>query len=78
MSKIDSLPLSFLWNPMEDQLRDAVLRQVVNIILELASQRFDMIGVLLKRDGIGKNAWYIQPMAGEIMNDLIAPRAYTH
>jgi len=51
---------------MEDQLRDVVLRQVVNIILELAFQRFDMIGAPLRRDGIGKNAWSIEPMAGEL------------
>jgi len=63
---------------MEDQLRDIVLRQVVDIILELASQRFDMIGVLLKRDGIGKNAWYIDPMAGESIDDSITHRAITH
>jgi hypothetical protein len=75
MSKVDGVPLSSLWNTMEDQLRDVVLRQVVDIILELSSQRFDMIGVLLKRDGIGKNAWYIEPMAGESMDDLIAHRA---
>jgi hypothetical protein len=75
MSKVNGVPLSSLWNTMEDQLRDIVLRQVVDIILELASQRFDMIGVLLRRDGIGKNAWYIEPMAGESIDDSIPHRA---
>lgn len=75
MSKVDGVPLSSHWNTMEDQLRDVVLQQVVDIILELASQRFDMIGVLSKRNGIGKNAWYIEPMAGATMNDSIAHRA---
>jgi len=63
---VNGVPLSSLWNTMEDQLRDVVLRQVVNIILELAFQRFDMIGAPLRRDGIGKNAWSIEPMAGEL------------
>ena len=75
MSKVNGVPLSSLWNTMEDQLRDVVLQQVVDIILELASQRFDMIGVLLRCDGIGKNAWYIEPMAGESIDDSAALRA---
>ena len=40
-------PLSSIWDDMEDSKREIVLRQVVDILLELASQRFDKIGMLL-------------------------------
>jgi hypothetical protein len=48
---------------MDDGKRHAVLRQVVSIILELSSQRFDEIGALFKREGVGRDAWYIKPMS---------------
>jgi hypothetical protein len=41
-----------------------VLRQVVDILLELASQRFDKIGMLSQQEGHSatKQAWYVTPM----------------
>jgi Phosphotransferase enzyme family len=66
MTKIDGVPLSSVWNDMEDAKRENVLRQVVDILLELASQRFDKIGTLLQREGdrdsTAKEAWYVAPM----------------
>ena len=41
--------LSSIWDDMEDSKREIVLRQVVDILLELASQRFDEIGILLRQ-----------------------------
>ena len=43
-----------------------VLRQVVDILPELASQRFDEVGMLFQRESHSdpKNAWYIMPYTG--------------
>ena len=41
--------LSSIWDDMEDSKREIVLRQVVDILLELAFQRFDEIGILLRQ-----------------------------
>jgi hypothetical protein len=62
MSKVDGVSLGSVWDDMDDSKRHAVLCQIVAIILELSSQRFDKIGALFKRDGVGKDAWYIKPM----------------
>lgn len=59
----DGGPLSSVWdNDMEDGKRDVVLRQVVDIFLELASQRFDKILFQRESDsGIDstQQGWYI-------------------
>ena len=44
MTKVDGVALSSIWDDMEDSKRQIVLQQVVDILLELASQRFDKIG----------------------------------
>lgn len=63
MSKVEGSHLSSAWREMEDDKRDAVLRQAVDIYLELSSHRFDKIGALFKNDGVGKDAWYLKPLS---------------
>ena len=63
MSKAEGSPLSSMWDEMGDDKRDAVLRQVVDIYLELSSHRFNKIGALFKGDGVGKDAWYLRPVS---------------
>src|ERR1700735_795915 len=48
---------------MEDAKGEIVLRMVVNILLELASHRFDKIGTIFQResDDATKQEWYIAP-----------------
>ena len=66
MTKVDGVVLSSIWDDMEDSKREIVLRQVVDILLELASQRFDKIGMLFQQENPTdpKNAWYIMPYIG--------------
>ena len=63
MTKVDGVALSSIWDDMEDSKREVVLRQVVDILLELASQRFDKLGSLFQQESHTdpKNAWYIGP-----------------
>ncbi len=64
MTKADGVPLSKVWDDMEDGKREIILRQVVHILLQLSSIRFDGIGALMrKRKGGGKtdDEWYIVP-----------------
>jgi hypothetical protein len=63
MSKVDGVALLSLWDDMEDDRRDEVMHQIIDVILDLFSQRFDQIGALVKGDGIGKDAWYIMPIS---------------
>ena len=49
MTKVDGVALSSIWDDMEDSKREIVLRQVVDILLELASQRFDKVGMLFQQ-----------------------------
>src|ERR1700734_872271 len=56
MTKVDGVPLSSVWDDMEDRKRDVVLRQLVDILLELSRQRFDKIGSLFQR---GDGSWYV-------------------
>ncbi|KIM89456.1 hypothetical protein PILCRDRAFT_95266 [Piloderma croceum F 1598] len=63
MSKVHGVPLSSLWDDMEDDKRDEVMRQIIDIILDLYSQRFDKIGALFKAPDDGKEAWHIRPMS---------------
>jgi hypothetical protein len=61
MSKVEGTPLSSLWDNLDDDKRRIILRQVIDILLELWSHRFDKNGALFKRaDGEGKDAWYIE------------------
>ena len=64
MTKVDGMALSSIWDDMKDSKREIVQRQVVIILLELASHRFDKIGMLLWQESHSdsKNAWYIGPM----------------
>jgi hypothetical protein len=49
MSKVAGVPLSSVWNDMDDDKRQVILRQVIDILLELWSHRFDTKGALLKK-----------------------------
>ncbi|KAL6310267.1 hypothetical protein BKA93DRAFT_755141 [Sparassis latifolia] len=60
MSKVDGVPLNTLWDGMTDDHREIVLRQVIDILLELSTHRFDRIGALFKRNGVCKDAWCVQ------------------
>jgi hypothetical protein len=64
MSKVAGAPLSSVWNDMDDDKRHVVLRQVIDILLELWSHRFKSRGALFKTtddsDQRGKDAWYIE------------------
>ena len=66
MTKMDGVALSNIWDDMEDTKRERVLRQVVDILLELASQRFDKVGMLFGQENHTdpENAWYIMPHIG--------------
>ena len=66
MTKVEGIALSSIWDDMEDSKREIVLRQVVDILLELASQRFDKIGMLFRQENHTDptNAWYIVPYIG--------------
>ncbi|KAJ3992631.1 hypothetical protein F5050DRAFT_1787536 [Lentinula boryana] len=46
MSKVDGVPLSSVWDDMDDERRRIVIQQVINILLELWSHRFDKKGAL--------------------------------
>ena len=63
MTKVDGVALSSIWDDMEDSKREIVLRQVVKILLELASQSFDKLGMLFQQESHNdlKDAWYIGP-----------------
>ena len=50
MTKVDGVALSSIWDDMEDSKREIVLRQVVKILLELASQSFDKLGMLFQQE----------------------------
>ena len=66
MTKVDGVALSSIWDDMEDSKREIVLRQVVDILLELVSQRFDKIGMLIQQESYTdpKKAWHIMPYIG--------------
>jgi hypothetical protein len=53
-----------VWDDMDDEKRRIILRQVVDILLELWPHRFEKKGALFKRTGCdgneGKDAWYIE------------------
>ena len=63
MTKVDGVALSSIWDDMKDSKREIVLRQVVKILLELASQSFDKLGMLFQQESHNdlKDAWYICP-----------------
>ncbi|KIM88331.1 hypothetical protein PILCRDRAFT_771158 [Piloderma croceum F 1598] len=66
MTKVDGVPLSSIWDDMEDAKREIVLRMVVDILLELASHRFDKIGTIFQResDDATKQEWYVALTVG--------------
>ena len=61
LAKVDGVPLSSVWDDMEDPKREIVLRAIVDILLELASHRFDKIGTIFQRqsDNTTKEEWYV-------------------
>ncbi|KAJ3856697.1 hypothetical protein EV368DRAFT_31824 [Lentinula lateritia] len=65
MSKVDGVPLSSVWDDMDDDSRFIVLRQVIDILLELWSHRFDKKGALFDEiDGslcIHSNSLFVSP-----------------
>jgi len=63
MTKVEGAPLSSVWNDMDDDKREFILRQVVDILLQLSSVRFDRIGALFKGDGVTKPVWYLEPLS---------------
>ncbi|KIJ55999.1 hypothetical protein M422DRAFT_23467 [Sphaerobolus stellatus SS14] len=83
MSKVDGTPLSSVWGDMEDGKREVILRQVVDILLQLSSVRFDSIGVLFKGDGVTKPTWYLEPESAVLditdssVSRAISDRLYT-
>ena len=48
MSKIEGVSLFSVWNDMDDEKRRVMLRQVIDIYLELWSHRFDKTGLIFK------------------------------
>jgi len=63
VTKVDGVALSSIWDDMEDAKREIVLRQVVDILLELASQHVNKVGMLFQHQSHidSKNAWYVMP-----------------
>ena len=61
MSRVDGVPLSSVWDDMEDAKREIVLRMVVDILLELVSHRVEKIGTIFQRetDDATKREWYV-------------------
>ncbi|KAK7448099.1 hypothetical protein VKT23_013857 [Stygiomarasmius scandens] len=64
MTKMDGIPLVKVWDEMEDEKRRVLLQQVVDILLQLWSIRFDRPGTLLKRSN---GEWYIA--SGSLLDD---------
>ena len=64
MTKVDGVPLCSLWQNMENRQRHSVLQQVIEILLELSSHKFDRIGSLFCRrnDGTAEQSWSIEPL----------------
>jgi len=62
LAKVDGVPLSSVWDDMGDAKREMVLREIVDILLELASHRFDKIGTIFQRQSDNtKEEWYVAP-----------------
>ncbi|KAF8880615.1 hypothetical protein CPB85DRAFT_1567500 [Mucidula mucida] len=55
-TKAEGIALVEIWHDLSDDRRDVILRQVVKIIVEMSSQRFDKIGSLSREGG----EWVIQ------------------
>jgi hypothetical protein len=60
-----------------DAKREIVLRTIVNILLELASHRFDKIGMIFQRqsDNATKEEWYVAPTAST--SNSVSSRTFT-
>lgn len=65
MAKAEGVRLVSVWQTMEESLRRSVLSQVIDILLELWSHRFEKQGCLFRHtDGPatnGKDDWFTQP-----------------
>ncbi|CAA7266322.1 unnamed protein product [Cyclocybe aegerita] len=63
MSKADGTPLCSVWNEMQAEQCEVMLRQVVEIILQLSSLRFESIGAIFKRKGgTDHSSWMTLPL----------------
>ncbi|TFK31466.1 hypothetical protein BDQ12DRAFT_739997 [Crucibulum laeve] len=83
MTKVDGVPLCSVWDDMDDSKREVVLQQVIDILLQLSSLRFNSIGALMKGDGVTKPTWHIVPMSivkdpyGSAVLSTTSHRTYT-
>jgi hypothetical protein len=83
LDKVDGVPLSSVWNDMDDANREIVLRMIVDILLELASHRFDKIGTIFQQrsDDATKQEWYVAPMVNSPydagVSNSVSSRTYT-
>ena len=80
MSYADGVPLSTIWEKMDDEKRRDVLRQAVHILLELWSHRFDKKGVLFRR---GTDSWSVESLPSSDPNntksgDNLVTTSYSH
>ena len=59
MTKVDGIPLVDIWDEMADSKRKVILKQVVDILLQLSDLRFNAIGALMKNELDG--SFYLAP-----------------
>ena len=59
MTKVDGVLLVDIWDDMVDSKREGILKQVVDILLQLSDLRFDAIGALMKNDS--DDSFYLVP-----------------
>ena len=71
MSKVECTSLVHFWDNMSNTQRDIVIRQVIDILLELSTLRLDNIGSLFESGG---GSWCIEPFPE---NDDVPQRTYT-
>ena len=71
ITMIEGSPLSSLWDDMSDVQRDAVLKQVVDILLQLSDLRFNSIGALMKDKD---SNYYISPLKSILSDEAPDPR----
>lgn len=61
-TKAEGIALHRIWDDMSDNRRDVILRQVVQLLLEMYSHRLDKIGTLSREGDTG--AWIIRASQG--------------
>ncbi|TDL17331.1 hypothetical protein BD410DRAFT_831553 [Rickenella mellea] len=63
-TEIEGVQLDTVWSHMNDDERKIVLRQIVDILIQLSFHRFDKIGSLFMKKGLpetSKDSYYIGP-----------------